>query len=184
MKKILQNTLGALAIAVVLMGGYFLATVKPSKEVGSAYSTKASYNLVGTSTSSPASIIATSTYGNAKVMRTNYLPNTQFDVAYTPAWDDEYLSMLVEVSNDGCTTYFPLGVKNVGTTEIDVFTEDSSGNVGIPFIIPGDKTSVSTTQYLASFQLDALAECIRVSVKDNSVTSTGSVYIRGTVSSN
>lgn len=74
--------------------------------------------------------------------------------AYTPSSTNAYLLLHVSGSIDGGRTYFPLPTRVAGTNEIDVFADGGTGmsaTSGIPYVIPGDKTSVALTTVTSTF---------------------------------
>lgn len=151
---------------------------------GTSTGEKTSYDLIGTAT---ASTSPTATYASStKTIYTNYLENMHLDIAYTSATNTKYLLILVEGSNDGGQTFFPLSTETVTSDEINLYAKDLNGNVGIPIVFPGDKTTTSSVEYKGQKDLDNLAEYTRISVKESGTYSTstaGGVYIRGTFSS-
>ena len=149
---------------------------------------KNSYDVIGTASAS--STLSGAYTSNRRVIDTKYQTNLHLDIQYrvnSNTSTAKYAEILVEQSNDGGTTFFPLCSKNIGTTEVDCFTEsvvpDSRyTDAGIPIIFPGDKTSVVSTTYLGGIDLDILADQIRISARESAsgTGSFGSMYIRAT----
>ena len=121
---------------------------------------------------------------NRKVIVGDFLENIHLDVNFTATSTNVYALILLEGSNDGGTTYFPIGTKSVGTDEILMYVEDADGNSGIPIIIPGDKTSTAGTGLSGGIDFYMVADHVRVSAKSSSSTSPGTIYVRATLTSN
>ncbi len=179
MKKYSKILLTIAVIAAVMVGAYFVGQKKNPLGISGGYQ-RTSYDVIGTASAS--SSLTTVFSDTRKTLTIPKLENLHLDIQYTPSSTNNYAHILVEGSNDEGTTWFPMSTKVIGTTEIDMFVEDGSGNVGIPIIIPGDKTSVATTQYSGMIDFDIVAEQVRISAKENSAASS-TIYIRGTFTS-
>lgn len=144
-----------------------------------------SYDTLGSATTP---VTLTAAYaGNRQSHPCKYLTNLHLDVKYTPmaAQVDRYLYILVEVSNDDGVTWFPATTIASTTTESDVFDEDTDGNIGIPFILPGDKTSTGGTIYPGFLDVVPLiGSHVRISAKESGAGNNGTVYIRTTLNAN
>jgi len=182
MKKLSTIILFAL-LSLITVGLFVLANRLPETLSGTSTGEKTSYDIIGTAT---ASTSPTATYASStKTLYTNYLENLHLDIAYTSATNTKYLLILVEGSNDGGQTFFPLSTEAITSDEINLYAKDLNGNVGIPIVFPGDKATTSSIEYKGQKDLDNLAEYTRISVKESGTYSTstaGGVYIRGTFS--
>lgn len=140
---------------------------------------KAAVDLIGTA-ASPSTLTAAYS-GNQKRFDCKGLPNIQLDCVFTPGANNEYVGILVEGSNDSGTTWFNVPVIVGGATEKDVFSDGGTlSTSGIPFIIPGDKTSASGTAVSTSVQLTVVADAIRVSARSSGAADFGTLYVRAT----
>ena len=172
--------IAACILALVGLGLYGNSILDSQRtQLGSGYGpVKTSYDLIGTA-SSPATL--STSYSNTTTFRANNLDNLHLDIEFTPTSSNEYAEILVEVSNDDGSNWYPIGTISKGTTEQDLFAEDGSGNVGIPLVFPGDKTSNAGTAYRGAYDFNIVADLVRVRAKSSS--STGALHVRGTVSS-
>lgn len=143
-----------------------------------------SYNVIGTAAAA-ATLTAVYTGNRLADIHSKYMPNLHLDIQYTPAegQTNRYAYILVEASNDEGATYFPVAVKSAGTTEVDVFVEDTDGNAGEPLIIPGDKTSTGAVVYSGSVEMTVVADRLRISAKESGSANFGTIYVRATLKS-
>lgn len=178
MRKILQPLF---TIVGIVLGCFLVYNLIP-KELGYSSPIRTSYDIIGTADTFTA---VTSTYAvNRNTIYTGNLDNLHLDISWTPTTTNEYLLVLLEGSNDEGETFFPLGSKTIDTDEIALNIEDFAGNIGLPIVFPGDKTSATGTIYSAMFDQDLVADHLRISVKSsNTSTPFGSAYVRATVSS-
>lgn len=143
-----------------------------------------SYDSIGTA-SSPATLTAAFS-GNRQTHLSKFMHELHIDFQYTPktGQTNRLLYILVEASNDNGTTWFPLSLRSNQTTESLVYTDDPAGANGIPFTIPGDKTSTGGTTLAGFLDVnDFTAEKVRVSAKESGSANFGTVYIRTTLMS-
>ena len=143
-----------------------------------------SYDVIGTA--STAATLTTAYTGNrTSAIHAKYMPNLHLDIQYTPAegQTNRFAYILIEASNDNGTTYFPIVAKSTGTTEIDLFIDDTDGNAGIPMIFPGDKTSTGAVVYRGAAEATVVAELLRISAKESGAGNFGTIYVRATLKS-
>lgn len=175
--------IGIILLIVLLGVGLFVYMKKdrPDKKIGGATYDRVSYDIMGTA-SSPTT--TNSVYGgNIRTLVSTGLENLHLDIKYTPASQDSVLYILVEGSNDGGTTFFPMTTKTNGTTDIKLYQEGVTSTAGIPITFPGDSTSVSGTAYLAGVDFDMVADHVRVSAKESTTSTKGTLYMRATLTS-
>lgn len=179
LKKVLGLLSGVL-ITALLSIFIFSIYQNSHQKSGEGYGPRANiYQLIGTS-SSPANL-TTSYNANSSTIYTQYAQKLVLNIRSTFASTTTWASILVEGSNDGGTTYYPVTNRTASTTEFGVFAEDPSGNVGIPFVFPGDKTVTATsTVYYGTFMLDIGYEMMRVSAKATTSTPTSTISIQAT----
>lgn len=140
---------------------------------------RVSYDAIGTA-SSPTT--TNSVYGgNTKTIVSGGLENLHLDIRYTPASHNSVLYVLIEGSNDNGTTYFPMGSKSVGTTDVKLYSEGVSSTVGIPITFPGDSTTASGTLYSSMIDFDLVADHVKISAKESTTSTKGTAYIRATL---
>lgn len=104
--------------------------------------------------------------------------------AYTPATNNAYLEILVEGSVDDGRLFFPLSTTAVGSVETLVYADSGTGmnaSSGIPFIIPGDKSSVAGRNVTSTFiELSNLAfNQVRITPFESVTTTNGTAWLRG-----
>jgi hypothetical protein len=147
-------------------GSVSSVTRRDYKEVfGSSAVTLGSSYTGGGSVSSSAMIIR----GMAK-----YAMN----VAYTPKSFGSSLLLLVERSNDhDCTTYYPLSNAIETTDRTNIYNTGVTSTMGTPFVMGGNSGvyASGTTQY-ASFDFDGIGGCMKVSAKEVTTSTAGTVY--------
>lgn len=138
-----------------------------------------SYDVIGT-VGSPVTLTAAYTGNRTADIMAKYLPNIHLDIQYTPknGQTNRYAYILLEASNDDGVTYFPVGVKSTGSSEIDVFLLDTDGNAGEPWIIPGSKVSTGAVVYSVAAEGTIVAEKLRISVKENGSDNFGTLFCR------
>jgi hypothetical protein len=137
-----------------------------------------SYDVLGTATTGATLTDAYS--GNTKTIEsTRYFDVLHLDIKYTPkaAETNRYAKILVEYSNDGGTTYFPISTQANTTTNVLVYDNDT----GVDIIFPGDMTSTGGISYSGSAEFNFTADKIKISAKEDSAGNHGTLYIRATL---
>ena len=114
---------------------------------------------------------------NQKVLACKYLPNLHLDLSYTPkaGQTNRYLMVLIEVSNDEGTTYFPITTKANLTTSIKVYD-----NLFIHF--PGDETSTGGVELTGNDDQVIIGDHVKISVKESGSGNYGVCTMRATLS--
>lgn len=182
MKNYLKISILALLLLVLLLVSYQISV---NKQAGGSDSDRVSYDVIGTATTS--STLTAVYTGNTKIIRAAYLDNLHLDVSYTPsAGPNRYSSILVEGSNDGGTTYFPISIVDTDATTntLRLSVRDMDGNVGVPVEVPGDRVSAAFVTYKGMIDLPINSELIKISAKENDVANFGKLYVRATLTSN
>lgn len=144
---------------------------------------KTSYDAIGTATT--AATLTAAYTGNTKTLLSKYLENLHLDIKYTPkaGQTDRYLYLLIEVSNDDGTTFFPVANKSASTQQTKLYNEDADGNMGIPLLVPGDLTSTGGTAQTAFADYDIVGDFVKISVKESGSANFGTIYVRTSLSS-
>ena len=180
-------TLALAILAGILIGNLVSGLIKrnvsqgENTQVGSIFVERTSYNTIGTA--SVSSTLTGSYDGNSSTMFAENLENLHLDVQYRPNTTDAYALILIEGSNDGGITYFPLTTKTINTSTIDMNVDGASSTMGVPVVFPGDQTSVAGTTLLGMFDTDIVASWVRVSASEVGGTTAGTIYVRSTLTS-
>lgn len=124
----------------------------------------------------------TSAYsGASSTYDVRFLGNMHLEVSFMPTTTGQYLQLRVETSNDGGTTFYPLAVKNITTSTIDINTTHATDGVPLSWF-QGISTATGTVYYLAD-DYNIVADVVRVSARCN----TGNdcvAHVRGTFATN
>jgi len=126
-----------------------------------------SYDCVGTA-STPATLTAAYT-GNTKTFLTKYMPNIHLDFKYTPAVDNAYALVKIEVSNDDGVTFFPLVSISPATGQVDTYVT--------PVKFPSSATTGAAV-YSGYFDTTSVATHVKVSVLETTGGAFGTFYCR------
>lgn len=176
-----------LLVPIVLLVGIYLANqLARQNKFGAGVPSQIRRDSIDSVGTEATPINLTSGYTGAgsassSVMAVNGLSNFVFSGKYTPKSHGSIMHLLVERSLDGGSTYRPYNVIEVQSDEVLVHT---SGTNGIPFTIPGSGTSVSGTAMEFDFDLTMVADYIKVSAKETTTSTAGTVYIRTNIHSN
>lgn len=180
-KSVIRIGIILAVIAAVILAVVLIKREKPDQILKGQTYERVSYDAIGTAA---AATTTNSLYdGNSRTLLSGGLENIHLDVQYTPASEDSVLFILLEGSNDDGDTFFPMGTKSVGTTDIKFYSEGASSTQGIPIVFPGDSTSVSGTLLTAMMDFDMVADHVRIRVKESTTSTKGTVYIRTTLTS-
>ena len=141
------------------------------------------YNAIGTP-SAPATLTAAYT-GNAYEQISKYMPNMTINYVYTPKAleTDRLCYLLVEISNDGGTTWLPWNNTTNSTTSTKIYPEGDVSTDGIPFVIPGDGTSTGGTALSGTFNIEVRGEMIRISARESGGADFGTLFTNISLSS-
>lgn len=186
LKKGLTAAIGVLFAALLGFFGFSMAS-NPESGLGSGQLTQLSYPAaIGTATS-PVTL-ATTTYSNASssVILAGGLPHLVLAGTYTPKSYGSVMYLKLERSIDNGTTFFPYDVISPGVSGTLVYNAGTSTTPGAPFVIPGEGigTAASGTAIGFSFDLPAVADYIRVSAKEYSTSTRGTVNVQVILQSN
>lgn len=184
MNKYLKISIFALLALLVLFAVGLLASYFLRTQVGSSNNERVSYEAIGTNTTS--STLTAAYTGNTKTIQVGYMTNLHLDMSYwTPSSTNRYASILVEGSNDGGTTYFPVSIvdTDVTTNTLRLSVRDMDGNVGVPIEIPGDRISTTSLFYKGMIDLPISSELIKISAKESGSANFGKIYVRATLTS-
>ena len=175
---------GAILLAVLAVLGGASKVEETVLGAGDAFQSL-SFNLVGT-TSTPSTI--TNLYAGTSSTKVNVrgYPNVSLVGSYTPKSYGSAIYILVERSIDNGASFQPYSVLVPGTTQIPVYAAGASSTSGIPFLVPGAGTgsAVSGTAIGFSFDLSLAADRMRVSVKESTTSTYGTLSLEGLASSN
>lgn len=169
----------ALVILGIVVSIFFLGRL--SNRFGSvAGVTRRDYQvLIGTSTSSPATLNTSYTgagSASSTAIRVSGLPNYSLALAYTPKSYGSLAYILVERATDpDCRTYYPFTNLNPSNTKTDIYNVGASSTMGIPFVLGNGSYASGTVQY-ASFDFTGVANCIKVSAKEYTTSTAGTLY--------
>jgi len=146
------------------------------------------YNAIGT-TSVPLTLNRSFTGGGAvssSALLVRGMPNLAFAVGYLPKSQGSKAYLLLERSIDNGTTFFPYESLTVSSTEIQVNTNGTSTTNGTPFVFPKGLTDVSTSGTLikADWDMTLVADYIKISLKEDTTSTAGTVYVQTMFSSN
>jgi len=133
--------------------------------------------LLGSSVSSPATLTNGYTGASSTPVTVSGLPNYVLSVAYTPKSYGSYVYLLVErATNSSCTTYYPFTNLSPSTDRTTVYNTGASSTDGIPFMLGASGTYASGTTQYASFDFTGVANCLRVSAKEHTTSTAGTIY--------
>lgn len=145
-----------------------------------------SYNLFGTTPSTTTTLTAAFT-GNSQAIFTQGYTQMRVEGTYTPNALSTNAYAIFEgatsedESVDGPTNFYPLSLLNASATEIDVYADsgtDMGTGGGIPFIVPGDKTSTGGTAIPFSFNVELNSRYTRLRVKESVGSNFGTLTCR------
>lgn len=138
---------------------------------------QASYNAIGVP-STPVALTAAYT-GNTKTMHSRYLPNIQINFSYTPkaGQTDRLAYILVEVSNDNGVTFRPYALVSATSDSVNVYVEGEVSTAGIPFVIPGDRTSTGGAAHTGIINLTAIGDFVKVSAREDGSADFGTLHL-------
>lgn len=175
------------AILAVLGIGYLWGEQQSSQVLGhgGAFASINFNDAIGSS-SSPRTL--TNSYGgtSSTVLLTNGLPNISVGGRYTPKSQGSKLYILMERSLDNGSTFVPYGTLLASSTAVFVNTNGSSTTNGTPFILPAGNSDVSTsgTAIGFSFDLTLVGDYIRISAKEDTTSTAGTLYLNAIAESN
>lgn len=185
--KLFKKIIGIISVCLVSIFGYATTT----DYLGSTNYERNSYDIIGTATTPTTT---NSLYGgNTKTFVSGGFDKLHLDIQYLPKTTSSTLFILVEGSNDGGTTFFPL-VSRVREYDgiVDQLNIDPTGvtsTQGIPLAFPNIVSgsmsdSVANTTYKAMVDLIVNAGHLKVSVKESTTSTKGTSYIRATLLNN
>jgi len=142
--------------------------------------------LIGTS-ASPSTLTTSFTGGGAASSTANPaagFAKFAFAGSYLPKSYGSVLSVLVERSLDAsCSNYRPFTLSSTvagDTDETLVYTNGTSSAAGIPFTVPGSYGTTKTTSGTAitfSFDVAGIAECLKVSAREQTTSTAGTLFL-------
>ena len=187
-KKIVVGVAVLVGLSILAFLFFSKKDVPPESETslgGQSYE-RVSYDAIGIATTAAT---VTSVYSaNTKTLLSSGFQNLHFDIKYLPKSWDSSVFILVEGSNDDGTTYFPVTIASstdlINLTSIGLNPEGVTSTAGIPLVFPSDGTSVSGTTYYMMYDMPIIADHIKVSVKESTTSTKGTVYIRTTLTNN
>lgn len=177
------------AIAAVLLGSvaFAVSRLRPASTLGhgSPFSSTNYVNVIG-SKASPKTLTTSYNDASSTVELTTGLPNIAVLGSYVPHSYGSNIYILIERSVDNGVTFFPYSTITPENTDTLVNTSGTSSTNGSPFIIPGNalSTAASGTAIGFSFDLPIAADYLRFSVKENTTSTAGTVYIQTVLTSN
>lgn len=104
-----------------------------------------------------------------------------FAGTYTPKSHNSVAQILVQKSLEpGCGTYYPVTIlsdQDDDTDEMKLYTAGSSTVNGIPVTIPGTYSSASGTAISFTFDFVGSAECLKISARESTTSTAGTLYL-------
>lgn len=181
-KKVVQILAGIIiAISLISLFFYFL---KPSSEnrglIGGPQTITDRLMMNGIGTAASPATLTTSYSANsstATLFKTSGLSNIVVAGSYTPKSYGSVAYILVERSIDNGTTFYPYSTLTAESGDVLVNTSGSSTTGGTPFLVPGNNLFASTsgTAIGYSFDLSIAADYIRVSAKESTTSTAGTL---------
>lgn len=170
-----------IVVAVVALFGFFAipSIVKYSSNLGYGETPRKVYiDLFGSS----AVNLNTNYASTTATFLSQYMNTLSLNVSYTTVSTSTRAEILVEVSNDGGTTFYPLTYDVDGTTSTLSYIEYSSGVIGRPIVFPMNSTVSTTKTYLGSITIpNIIADYVKVSARATSAA-TSTIAIRAVTS--
>lgn len=183
-----KRTFAAIGAVLLFLGGLVSRYALPADqgaELGHGGALE-SVNYVAAigSASSPATLTTAYSGASSTPMTAMGLPNMTVAGTYTPRSHGSQMLLLLERSIDNGATYQPYNILEPRSTDVLVYTSGSSTTAGIPFIIPGTTGAASGTAIGFSFDLSVVADFIRLSAKEMTTSTAGTLSVRSVLTSN
>lgn len=183
-----KRFLAAVGAVLLFLGGLVSRYAPPVDQNadlghGGAFESVNYVAAIGTS-ASPATLTTAYSGASSTPMTAMGLPNMTIAGTYTPRSYGSKALLLLERSIDNGATYQPYTVLEPRSTDVLVYTSGSSTTSGIPFIIPGTGGSTSGTAIGFSFDLSVVADFIRLSAKEMTTSTAGTISVRSVLTSN
>lgn len=121
----------------------------------------------------------TNTYVTSSRLKILGLANVAFAGTYTPRSYGSVSYILVERSIDNGQNYYPYATITPETGDVLLNTSGTSTTSGSPFIVPGNVlfTAASGTAIPYSFDISLAADYVRVSTKEVTTSTAGTINI-------
>lgn len=185
--QMLKRTLAILSLVAVAIVGVFALRSPTEMQLGSGGPFESiNYPAAIGTASSPSTLTTAYAGASSTVILARGLPNVTIAGSYTPRSHGSAAYLLLERSIDEGTTFKPYTVISPTANDIDVYTNGTSTTSGIPFLIPGTGIGGATsgTAITFSFDLTAPADYIRVSAKEFTTSTAGTLNVQLQLSSN
>ena len=142
-----------------------------------------SYKSIGTY-DSPETLTAVFA-DNRAIHLSKFLTNLHINGKYTPkaGETDRKLYIKIEVSEDR-EDWHPLAIRQNTTTESLAYVDGADGTFGIPMTVPGDKTSTGGTAIPFNFDLNVVAQWVRISAREDGASDFGTIYLETALNAN
>lgn len=142
------------------------------------------YAAIGTP-ASPRTLTNSYNGASSTVLLTNGMPNIVIGGKYTPKSYGSNAYILLERSLDGGSTFVPYQTLTAESSDVLVNTSGTS-TTGTPFIVPGNNLygSTSGTPIFFSFDVSLVADYIRISARETSTSTLGTIYVQSISQSN
>lgn len=178
-----KNAIGLVCLSLLIglsisLGLNFLPPAVGQKTFGSVnlVSDRNYIDAIGT-VAAPATL--TSSYVTSSAMKVAGLSNLVLAGSYTPKSYGSLLYLQIERSIDNGQTYHPYDVLGPATDRVNVYTNGfTTSSAGVPFQIPVTASSTSGTPMLFSFDNTMAADYVRISAKESTTSTAGTVYVQ------
>lgn len=175
----------ALLVLVGANAGWFFRSSPDVAALGSGgpFESDNYPNAIGSS-ASPSTLTSSYNGTSSTVILAGGHPNVVLGGTYTPKSFGSKMYLRLERSIDNGVSFLPYGVLSYGATSTAVYMNGASSTNGVPYIIPSGFDSASGTQYTFSFDLTLSADYIRLSAKEDTTSTAGTVNVKALLTSN
>lgn len=184
--KNVKLLIGGVAIAIILFVGWFFLTPKSEQALGHGGPFESiNYATAIGSSASPATLTTAYAGASSTILLAEGLPNISIAGTYLPKSYGSRLYLLIERSIDKGVTYVPYVTLTPESTDVLVNTSGTSTTNGSPFVVPGNSnTAASGTAIGFSFDVTLAADYIRLSAKESTTSTAGTLNAQALLTSN
>lgn len=181
------ETVGCIVVGILLIFGV-LRSIQPSQTINYGHGgplESINYPSAIGSAASPSTLTTAYTGASSTTILAEGLPNIVVAGSYLPKSFGSRMYMLVERSIDKGATYEPYMTLTPETSDVLVNSSGSSTTNGSPFIIPGNSTTAASgTSIGFSFDLTLVADYVRISAKESTTSTAGTLNAQMLLTSN
>lgn len=163
----------------VALGNSLLFPKESVKKFGTInmYSDRNYIDAIGTATTSPATLSQSYASNTSAVLRIPGLSNIVVQGRYMPAQGGSILYIQIERSVDNGQTYYPFDNVTPSTDRTSVYSNQFvTSSTAVPYQIPGSGNSASGTAITFSFDATIAADFVRISAKESTTGTQGTLY--------